>query len=67
MDQNQNKNLSMQLEAALSVFNASEVFNLLSRAKDSLNKGIRRLNCRFNNHLPAVNQHLATVISLPVA
>lgn len=28
----------MQLEAALSVFNASEVFNLLSRAKDSLNK-----------------------------
>lgn len=38
MNQNQNKNLSMQLEAALSVFNASEVFNLLSRAKDSLNK-----------------------------
>ena len=28
----------MQLEAALSVFNASEVFNSLSRAKDSLNK-----------------------------
>ena len=38
MDQNQNKNLIMQLEAALSVFNASEVFNSLSRAKDSLNK-----------------------------
>lgn len=38
MDQNQDKNLSMQLEAALSVFNTSEVFNLLSRAKDSLNK-----------------------------